>query len=32
MESPENENDRSIVMRLTLGESSVLLTGDAGES
>ncbi len=31
MESPENENDRSIVMRLTLGESSVLLTGDAGE-
>ncbi len=28
---PENENDRSIVMRLTLGESSVLLTGDAGE-
>lgn len=31
MESPEDENDRSIVMRLTLGESSVLLTGDAGE-
>jgi competence protein ComEC len=31
LESPENENDRSIVMRLTLGESSVLLTGDAGE-
>lgn len=31
MESPADENDRSIVMRLTLGESSVLLTGDAGE-
>jgi competence protein ComEC len=31
MESPEEENDRSIVMRLTVGESSVLLTGDAGE-
>jgi competence protein ComEC len=31
LESPEEENDRSIVIRLTLGESSVLLTGDAGE-
>jgi competence protein ComEC len=31
LELPEDENDRSIVMRLTLGESSVLLTGDAGE-
>ena len=31
LESPANENDRSIVMRLTLGASSVLLTGDAGE-
>jgi competence protein ComEC len=31
LESPATENDRSIVMRLTLGESSVLLTGDAGE-
>jgi competence protein ComEC len=31
LESPASENDRSIVMRLTLGESSVLLTGDAGE-
>jgi competence protein ComEC len=31
VESPASENDRSIVMRLTLGESSVLLTGDAGE-
>ena len=31
MELPEEENDRSIVMRVTLGESSVLLTGDAGE-
>ena len=31
LDSPKDENDRSIVMRLTLGESSVLLTGDAGE-
>lgn len=31
LESPAEENDRSIVMRLALGESSVLLTGDAGE-
>jgi competence protein ComEC len=31
MEAPEEENDRSLVLRLTLGESSVLLTGDAGE-
>jgi competence protein ComEC len=31
METPDEENDRSIVMRLTLGESSVLMTGDAGE-
>ncbi|HJS75072.1 MAG TPA: ComEC/Rec2 family competence protein, partial [Vicinamibacteria bacterium] len=30
MEAPEEENDRSLVLRLTLGESSVLLTGDAG--
>jgi competence protein ComEC len=28
---PGNENERSIVMRLTLGASNVLLTGDAGE-
>jgi competence protein ComEC len=28
---PESENDRSLVMRLTFGESSLLLTGDAGE-
>jgi competence protein ComEC len=32
LESPASENDRSIVMRLTLGDSSVLLTGDAGEA
>jgi competence protein ComEC len=31
MEPSEKENDRSIVMRLTLGESTLLLTGDAGE-
>ena len=31
MAAPEEENDRSLVVRLTLGESSVLLTGDAGE-
>ncbi len=30
-EAPEDENDRSIVVRLTLGEGSVLLTGDAGD-
>jgi competence protein ComEC len=29
--APAEENDRSLVVRLTLGESSVLLTGDAGE-
>jgi competence protein ComEC len=31
MAAPEEENDRSLVVRLTLGESRVLLTGDAGE-
>ncbi len=30
-EGPEAENDRSVVARLTLGEGSVLLTGDAGD-
>jgi competence protein ComEC len=29
--TPEEENDRSIVIRLTSGESTLLLTGDAGE-
>jgi competence protein ComEC len=31
VEPPEEQNDRSIVMRLTLGQSTLLLTGDAGE-
>jgi competence protein ComEC len=29
--APTEENERSIVMRVSVGESSVLLTGDAGE-
>lgn len=31
LESPSDENDRSLVMRISLGESSILLTGDASE-